>query len=755
MDRVAIQLAIQEIASHPDVIGIADVEIGDFKARVEFDIDLGFGARWIADGASPTGVRPVERVRLDFSPRYPSRAPVPSLRPDFNFQHAHFMPWRTSDDRPVPCIVFGDLDEFVAALGLIRMVEQLKLWLQKAASNALSHGSTWEPMRRDIVKDFANCEADEIRTYGRGKAGYDFVTAIYRRIVPDRKVGLTEAYHGRLGRRVKLQPNAREFLARKPTEDGIEFGLALVLHGAAEMAGREVVHDEFRPDDVTDLPSFLEQAKRFGVAREFAKAMAALAAGADEKLTGIAPIPVIILVRRPRPMPDSQSPVELVSYFLQIHMPQAEPVAEEVRPLACLEIARPTLLRRLTGPTTPEAWALLGAGSLGSKIALHSGRAGNAPLLCADNASLRPHNAARHGLYPPPDDGPFSGWMDRKSPALAKALAGLGGETRPIEGDHLDLVGAMAEPTAPTIDWVLNTTGSTIAREWLATAEIPKTPRIIEAGLFDRGNLGFVAIEGEARNPDTAEMIGALYAKAWRSDELRGRIFTDEQQQTFIPIGQGCGSATMVMSDAHLSAMAAPMSEIITAKAERSVGGQLHLLSRSGHGLLHEVDAVAPFVRVALEGLPGWTVSLAPDVLPAIDADIAQYPGVETGGVLIGWTSIISRRMYVLATLPAPPDSKRSASLFELGVEGLTPVLTEIAAQTGGALLCLGTWHSHLGMATPSGVDWASAAALGLQETLPMTLLIRGHGEMRAISTLAAANAVAAASEAQLRKVAN
>ncbi|WP_332768684.1 Mov34/MPN/PAD-1 family protein [Phenylobacterium sp.] len=743
MDRVAIQLAIQEIASHPDVTEIANVEIGEFRARVEFDIDLGFGDRWKADGASPTGVRPVERVRFDFSPKYPLRAPVPSLRGNFNFSHAHFMPSRTPDDRPVPCIVFGDLDEFVATLGLIRMVEQSKLWLQKAASDALNQGPTWEPMRRDIVKDFVNCDADEIRTYARGKAGYKFVTAIYRRIVPDRKSGLTTAYHGRLGRRVMKIADARDFLARRPTEDRVEFGLALVLHGAAEVAGRKVVRDKFRPDDVTDLPSFVEQAARFGVEKEFKKAMAALSAAADERLTGIAPLPVIILVERPRPMPDSQSRVELVSYFLQIYMPQAEPVAEEVRPLACLDVARPTLLRRLTGPTTPEAWALLGAGSLGSKIALHGGRAGNAPLYCADHASLRPHNAARHGLYPPPDDGPFSGWMDRKAPALAKAVAGLGAETRPIEGDHVDLVEAIGEPTSPTIDWILNTTGSTVAREWLATADVSKSPRIIEAGLFDRGDLGFVTVEGEVRNPDTAEMMGALYAKSWRADELRRRIFTDEHQQTFVPIGQGCGSATMVMSDAHLSTMAAPMAEIIAAKGKRSASGQLHLLSRSGYGLVHEVEEIAPFVRADLEGLPRWTVSLAPDVLPAIDAEIAQHPGVETGGVLIGWTSVISRRMYVLATLPAPPDSERSASMFRLGVVGLTPALAEIAAQTGGTLLCLGTWHSHLGAATPSGVDWASAAALGLQETLPMTLLIRGRGEMRAISTLAAASAVA------------
>jgi len=302
MDRIAIQLAFQDIASHADVIGIAGAEIGEFKAWVEFDIDLGFGDRWNADGASPTGVLPVERVRFDFSPRYPSRAPVPSLRGDFNYQHAHLQPRRTSDDRPVPCIVFGDLDEFVAARGLIGMVDQLKLWLEKAASDALSQGPTWEPMRRDTVVDFLNCDPDEIRTFGRGKAGYDFMTAIYRRNLRDQKSGVTEAYHGRLGRRVSIKRGAREFLGRPPTEDKVEFGLTLVLRAEAEVAGREVVHDGFRPDDVTDLTTFLAQAARFGVDDQFKKAMVALTTAADENLTGIAPLPVIILVKRPKPM---------------------------------------------------------------------------------------------------------------------------------------------------------------------------------------------------------------------------------------------------------------------------------------------------------------------------------------------------------------------------------------------------------------------------------------------------------------------
>ncbi|MDP3115474.1 MAG: hypothetical protein Q8N19_00005 [Phenylobacterium sp.] len=327
MDRIAIQLAFQEITSHPDVVHVAGTKVDDLTAVIEFDIDLGFGDRWKIDGASPTGVLPVERVRFDFTSKFPSSAPLPSLRHDFSFQHAHFQPQRTSDSRPVPCIVFGDLDEFVASRGLIGMVDQLKLWLGRAASDALSLGSTWEPMRRDLVRDFVNCDADEVRTFVRAKAGYNFMSTVYRRTFNDRKTGNTAAYYGRLCQRVSIESGARQFIGRCPTREGVEFGLALVLHADAAVEGSDRIHDVFRPDDVIDLPSFQVQAERFGVDEQFKRAMIALAEAADPELTGIAPLPTIILVRRPRPMPDSESPIELVSYFLQIHIE----VAPEIR----------------------------------------------------------------------------------------------------------------------------------------------------------------------------------------------------------------------------------------------------------------------------------------------------------------------------------------------------------------------------------------------------------------------------------------
>ena len=61
----------------------------------------------------------------------------------------------------------------------------------------------------------------------------------------------------------------------------------------------------------------------------------------------------------------------------------------------------PELLARTSGipaATTSQPLVILGCGSVGSKIAMHLGRAGFGSMAFVDNESMSPHNAARHAL---------------------------------------------------------------------------------------------------------------------------------------------------------------------------------------------------------------------------------------------------------------------------------------------------------------------------------------------------------------------
>lgn len=91
---------------------------------------------------------------------------------------------------------------------------------------------------------------------------------------------------------------------------------------------------------------------------------------------------------------------------------------------------------------------------------------------------------------------------------------------------------------------------------------------------------------------------------------------------------------------------------------------------------------------------------------------------------MIGCTSARLRTVTVVDLLDAPPDSKRSASLFVLGTHGLHAAIEARHEASGKTLFDVGTWHSHLQDAGPSGTDWNTAAELAAERTPPSILLI-------------------------------
>ncbi len=67
----------------------------------------------------------------------------------------------------------------------------------------------------------------------------------------------------------------------------------------------------------------------------------------------------------------------------------------------------------------------------------------------------------------------------------------------------------------------------------------------------------------------------------------------------------------------------------------------------------------------------------------------------ETGGVLMGAYDLDRRIIYVVDTIPSPPDSEEWPTLYIRGKKGLAGQVKEITAITDGQLEYVGEWHSH------------------------------------------------------------
>lgn len=104
--------------------------------------------------------------------------------------------------------------------------------------------------------------------------------------------------------------------------------------------------------------------------------------------------------------------------------------------------------------------------------------------------------------------------------------------------------------------------------------------------------------------------------------------------------------------------------------------------------------------------------------------NIGHHAGVETGGYLIGTCSARLRTITVVDVLPAPADSRRSATLFVLGTAGAKAAIMQRHRESGNTLLDVGTWHSHLAETGASPTDRATARKLAEERAPPAVLLI-------------------------------
>jgi hypothetical protein len=278
----------------------------------------------------------------------------------------------------------------------------------------------------------------------------------------------------------------------------------------------------------------------------------------------------------------------------------------------------------------------------------------------------------------------------------------------------------------PSKAWaVVNSTASLSVREALDSVPGAEIPRVIETSVFANGSLGLISVEGPGRNPDSLDLIAEMYVLARENEGLRAVMFGSRDPLTWQAIGEGCGSATMIMSDARISMFAAPMAETICGMQSGSLPALGRILlgavGADGIGVAWSDHVVAPAVIAGGD----WRVRVSARAAAKIAREVEQWPGVETGGIVMGRISEAAQTFYIADVLPAPPDSQRASHEFILGTEGARKMISDYAESCGYSLFCLGTWHNHLTASEASNTDRKTAAAVGLARLAPSVLLIR------------------------------
>jgi hypothetical protein len=677
-------------------------------------------------------------VRVRLWPDYPWSSPSFYLRDDFPRNLPHLEPG-SSGQSPRPCLIDGDQREYffqfgLVELGVFQLVHQLVLWLQRAAEGTLiHHGRGWEPTLRRNLSNWISVDAEACRAAVDKNGGYRLFAARFSRTLANDKVIGNDAHSWLDVRqeRVYLKPEDKNlFTVRQGKELAHGNTVCCLIWPDKLPSGKPFIADTYLPETVDMYARLLERADELRCGRSLRLFFSNLERVFETYvLEPPIPIGVILCARRPYALAGCSSQIELLPYALEFRAVKGRtsllPAAEKqpVAPAGHLDVLSSESLRTVSGAPVLPPVAMIGCGSVGSKLTMHLARSGTEIAALTDTAYLRPHHMARHALA-------RSGLPGTKAAELANELSLLGQSPSVQVQDAVrcvedrDLRKAILPKRAA---YAINTTASLGVREALSTLAANEAKvRICEAALFGRGEGGFLLFEGPTRNPTLSDLTAELYATVADARTQR-LLFDPEFGLTEVQIGQGCGSLTMPMTDMRLSAMTAALTEEFVSYAQSPTETGSIILGtksdKSSDTAWRRYD-VSPFEVVGIDGPDGWTVRVARRVIDRIKSEVQQYPGVETGGVLIGTCSARLRAVTVVDLLPAPADSTRSASRFVLGTKGLRKAIRKRHRMSGNTLFDVGTWHSHLADQGPSPLDRDTAKQLADERPPPSVLLI-------------------------------
>ena len=416
---------------------------------------------------------------------------------------------------------------------------------------------------------------------------------------------------------------------------------------------------------------------------------------------------IILAVRRPINLINEPSNIQLLNFAFKVKYRKKNGkmhLKSKVCSLGHHERCSPSLLRKFSGCKAANEFAIaqLGCGSLGSKLAIHLARNGNKNFFLADNKTFFPHNNARHGLV---DVGNFN----KKTKLVQETLVKMGIAVKQTYEDVYDAVAGIKQKAL-----YVDSTASLSVRNLLSQVEL--TGQVVNTSLYNNGRLALLAVEAPDRNPRIDDLITLLYSECLRDNGLAQQFLSE--QAVSISTGQGCGSYTTVIPDSRISLSAAGIASKIQDYLSNDTPDEgellLGLVESNDMGITWKKIDSGKVIIIPARGKEDWEVRLQPKVLSEMEVCSKENIPNETGGVLIGCISINNKAITVTDLLPAPEDSIKTSTYFELGTQGLRKIIMEIERNTNGLLTYVGTWHSH-----PSG-----GAASSLDEDTKKKLLI-------------------------------
>ncbi len=333
---------------------------------------------------------------------------------------------------------------------------------------------------------------------------------------------------------------------------------------------------------------------------------------------------------------------------------------------------------------------VVGAGALGSQVLTNLARSAFGKWAVIDEDCLLPHNLARHAL-----DGFFVGQPKARSVGMYLNMFFEQREeerfvTSAIEADvlhplkHKELV----EKAMQNASVILDMSASVPVARYLAIDAKSDARRV--SLFFNPVGTDLVLIAEDAKRTLALDALEMQYYRAVsRRPDLASHL---KREATRVRYGRSCRDLSTRI----------PQDRVALLSAIGSAAVRIALESQSASIRIWHCDENFEVTRSEIKPTKTisnrfgeWTLVTDQALIQKIAGLRRQKLPNETGGVLLGSIDLLRRIVYVVDTIPSPPDSKEWPTLYIRGHEKLPDMVKGVRDRTAGNLEYVGEWHSH------------------------------------------------------------
>ena len=374
---------------------------------------------------------------------------------------------------------------------------------------------------------------------------------------------------------------------------------------------------------------------------------------------------------------------------------------------------------------------LVGAGAIGSQLALILAREGRFSWTIVDEDTLLPHNLARHSAS-------FGNLAHAKASVVAAQINALRPPgAAPIAvaivcdvmnpGAHQDQLRAALD----SADIIVDATASIAAARFLS--DDAATARRASAFFNPAGEAVVVLVEPADRSVTLRDLEAQYYRAILRYRELEKHLSATGERFAYAGACRALTNRIPQSKAALLSSLAA--AGLAQMLGSPDAGAGVWTLADTGAVTLTDPKPSA----ITRMQLLDWSVTIDDQLKQEILETRERQLPTETGGILLGVVDAAAHSIRLVDTITAPPDSVEEEQGFERGIAGLEQQLRAAMIRTMDQVRYVGEWHSHPRntSTSPSYLDldqivWlASVLAM---ENRPAIMLIAGDRGVNILS---------------------